>query len=83
MKERQKVIKGLDPSKGEYYIPTADVYFDDMDWFRVNYNIPQHIWYDYDGEFGEWLRDCNVRYSKNGLPLVDEDGKWIKENEPN
>lgn len=82
MKEKQKVIKGLDPDKGKYFKPTGNVYFDDMDWFRREHNIPKDIWYDYDGEFGEWLRDCDIRWSQNGLPLVDNKGKWIEDNEP-
>ena len=43
MKEKQKVIKGLDPDKGKYYEPTDNVYFDDMDWFRREHNIPKDI----------------------------------------
>lgn len=82
MKERKKVIKGLDPDKGKYFKPTGSIYFDDMDWFRIEHNIPHHIWYDYDGEFGEWLRDCDIRWTQNGLPLVDDNGKWIEDNEP-
>lgn len=82
MKERKKVIKGLDPDKGKYFKPTGSIYFDDMDWFRIEHNIPHHIWYDYDGEFGEWLRDCDIRWTQNGLPLVDNKGKWIEENDP-
>ena len=82
MKERHKVIEGLDPDKGKYYEPSDSIYFDDMDWFRREHNIPKDIWYDYDGEFGEWLRDCDIRWSQNGLPLVDNKGKWIEENEP-
>lgn len=80
MKERQKAIKGLDPNKGKYYEPTDSIYFDDMDWFRREHNIPKDIWYD--EEFGEWLRDCDIRWSQNGLPLVDNKGKWIEDNEP-
>lgn len=79
---KRKAIIGLDSDKGKYYIPNGKVYFDDLDWFRREYNIPKDVWYDYDGEFGEWLRDCDIRWSQNGLPLVDNNGKWIKRNEP-